>query len=131
MLDTFEAEKKKAELYLSYFTQCKGLQLEGVANGDLLLEHLKKFTEDFFGNSKNSESEALEVYNSLTTDLQRFAILYNQSLRFVSGPTSPAAPSGPRKAVYLLFGVFLGILIFVPLALFMEFWRRHKHYITE
>jgi hypothetical protein len=130
MVATFAAEKKKAELYLGYFTQCKGLQLNGAKNGSALLEMLDTFTRDFFSANETAEG-ALEVRNSLSTDLKRFSILQQQSLRFVSGPTSPTAPSGPRKSVYLLFGLFLGGLVFVALAIFLEFWRRHKEYITE
>ena len=130
MIATFVAEKKKAELYLGYFTQCKGLQLNGAKNGSALLAALEKFTQDFFSANETADG-ASEVRNSLTTDLKRFSILHQESLRFVSGPTSPTAPSGPRKSVYLLFGLFLGGLIFVALALFLEFWRRHKDYITQ
>lgn len=128
MIDSFAAEKKKAELYLGYFTQCKGLQLNGAVDGPSLLSTLEAFSEEFF-KAHETIPGTPDVRNSLATDLKRFAVLHEQSLRFVSGPTTPSAPVGPRKSVYLLFGLFLGCLIFVALALFLEFWKRHKDYI--
>jgi hypothetical protein len=131
LLEIFASEKRKAELFTQYFDGLRSVMEESAEGGERLLEKISSYKASFFQARDMDDLEIKEVFNSITTDIGRFHVLFSKTLRFISGPTYPDRHLRPRMSVVVSFGVFLGILFFVSLAFFLEFWQRNKRLMGE
>jgi len=126
ILESFAVERTKSLLYSKFFTELKDKLDKNPGSGDLVFKTFENLKEDFF-NSNNPQAPITQsVHNAVEIDLNRFKTLFQKTLQFVSGPTLPSVPEWPRKSIFLIFGFFLGFIIFVSVALILEFWEKYK-----
>jgi LPS O-antigen subunit length determinant protein (WzzB/FepE family) len=126
LLDSFKIEKRKSELYSAFFSQLKNITEKKYSNGDQLFKEITTLRENFFNKGNADDPEIRGVRNSTAIDLEKFNTLFYKTLRFISGPSLPEFPEWPRKSIFIIFGFFLGTLLFVSTALILEFWSKNK-----
>jgi LPS O-antigen subunit length determinant protein (WzzB/FepE family) len=131
MKECFEIEKKKSELYCAFFSELKKKLEQHHNSGEQVFKEIEMVKENLFKGRKSDALETRAVHNSITIELSRFNILFYKSLRFVSGPSLPDAPEWPKKSIFIIFGFFIGSLIFIFTALILEFWSKHKQLIKS
>ena len=126
LLDSFKIEKRKSELYSAFFSELKDLVEKQHANGDQLYKEITTLKDNFFNKENTDDLEVRGIRNSISIDLEKFNTLFYKTLRFISGPSLPEFPEWPRKSIFVIFGFFLGSLLFISLALILEFWSKNK-----
>ena len=126
LLDSFKIEKRKSELYVAFFNELKNIAEKKYTNGEQLFKEITALSENFFNKGNADDPEARGVRNSIAIDLEKFNTLFYKTLRFISGPSLPEFPEWPRKSIFVIFGIFLGTLIFLATALILEFWSKNK-----
>ena|GEM_PF-1036439 len=124
--ECFEIEKKKSDLYCEFFNELKKRLDKLHTSGEQVFEEIETVKENFFKKKKQDAPETQAVFNSITMELGRFNMLFYKSLRFVSGPSLPDTPEWPKKSLFVILGFFMGTLIFLFIALFLEFWEKNK-----
>jgi hypothetical protein len=129
LLESFKMEREKGLLYSRFFAKLKNTIDEGKTKSLLPLDVFKHLKTEFFKDKDAGNPVTRSLLNSLEVDINRFTILYNKTLQFVSGPTLPERPEWPRKSIFVSFGFFISLLLFCALALALEFWQRHKNTI--
>ncbi|MCP5046017.1 MAG: hypothetical protein GY940_02525, partial [bacterium] len=129
LLDSFGLERKRNLLYREFFSAVKKKLEAKPGSIEKLINSIHTLRAGFFRQPGDPLSQSLS--NSLDIDINRFDILFNKTLRFISGPTLPDIPEWPRKSIFLIFGFFLGVLVFVSIALILEFWEKHKAFIRD
>ncbi len=129
--ESFEIEKKKGDLYCEFLNEFKKRLDKHQSNGEQVFEEIETMKEDFFKRKKHDAPEIRSINNSISIELGRFNMLFYKSLRFVSGPSLPSSPEWPRKSIFIVFGFFIGSLIFIFTALILEFWSKHKQLIKS
>ena len=126
LLESFKIEKRKSEFYSAFLNELKNIVGKRHTNGDQLFKEITALKENFFNKENVDDPEARGVRNSIAIDLEKFNTLFYKTLRFISGPSLPEFPEWPRKAIFIIFGFFLGALIFISTALILEFWSKNK-----
>lgn len=129
LLERFKLEQEKTHLYSAFFSQLKDKLDEGKKNLLPPLRIYDKAVSDYFTRKDLDTPVIRAVKNSLHVDFNRFDILANKTLQFVSPPTLPGIPEWPRKSIFVAFGFFISLILFCALAMALEFWKRHKNVI--
>jgi hypothetical protein len=131
LLECLEVESKKIDLYYKFFSELKKIVDKKFMSGFVLLSEIETLMDDYFKSKDLNDDKVKTVYNSLTTDISKFTILFSQTMRFISGPTLPEQPTRPKKSVITIIGFFISLLIFISLAFILEFWEKNKKYINK
>lgn len=131
LLECLEVESKKIDLYYKFFSELKKIVDKKFISGFVLLSEIETLMNDYFKSKDLNDDKVKSVYNSLTTDISKFTILFSQAMRFISGPTLPEQPTRPKKSVITIIGFFISLLIFISLAFILEFWEKNKKYINK
>jgi LPS O-antigen subunit length determinant protein (WzzB/FepE family) len=129
LLDSFRIEKRKSELYSAFFSELKNLAEKYYSNGDQLYKEIAGLKDRFFDKEHENDPVVKEIRNSITIDLEKFNTLFYKTLRFITGPSLPEFPEWPRKSIFVIFGFFLGVLLFISIAFILEFWSKNKSLI--
>ncbi len=127
----FEIEKKKSELYCEFLNELKKRLDKHHSSGEQVFNEIEIAEENFFKKKNPDAPETLAIRNSIAIELSRFNMLFYKNLRFISGPSLPETPEWPKKAIFIIFGFFIGSLIFISTALILEFWSKHKQLIQS
>jgi len=131
LVESFEIEKRKSELYCEFFNELKKTLDKHHNSGEQVFKEIETAKESFFKKKMPDTPENRAVYNSITIELSRFNTLFYKSLRFVSGPSLPETPEWPKKSLFVILGFFMGGVIFLFIALFLEFWEKNKGLIKS
>jgi hypothetical protein len=131
LLATIEIERQKNLLFSKFFTELKKTLDKKPGSGARLSQTIETLKNEFFKKEDMNDPVTRSVLNSLNIDIDQLQTLYDKTLQFVSGPSRPTIPEWPRKSIFMIFGFFIGILIFISLALVLEFWEKHKSLIRE
>jgi len=130
LVAAFQVEKEKSQLFNLFFQALKTRLETPPINGPQVFTLLEELQKEFFKDKEIQDPVVRSVKNTLDIDSSRFQTYFYKTLRFVSGPSMPGGPFWPKKSTFVIFGLFLGTLFFIALALVLEFWERHKSAIT-
>jgi len=130
LVEHFKFEKRKNELFSGFFDELKKMPDKKFSSGEQVLKEIDALKDAFFKEKDPGNPGTQAVLNSIAIDRERFNTLFYKTLRFVSGPSLPEVPQWPRKSIFVIFGFFIGTLLFFSIALVLEFWNKHKKLIT-
>jgi hypothetical protein len=131
LVESFKGEKQRCELFCEFFRGFKKRLDQPHFNGEQIFKEAENFKGTFLSGKDQKDPIIRTVTNSINIGLEKFNMLYYKTLRFVSGPSLPLKPQWPRKSIFLITGFFLGVILFIFIALILEFWNRHKGLIKS
>jgi Chain length determinant protein len=127
----FRQDREKSLLFKEFFQVLKKQLDKRVINGKMIFKACEEVVSEFFKDKAIDDGAVRWVKNAINIDMNRFDTYYTRTLQLVSGPSLPGSPSWPRRAYFMILGLFLGVLFFVALALLLEFWENHRGIITK
>jgi len=130
LVEHFIFEKSKNELFCSFFDELRKVLDKKFGSGEQVFKDIAALNEAFFKEKDPGNPRTQAVLNSIAIDRERFNTLFYKTLRFVSGPSLPEVPEWPRKSIFVIFGFFIGTLLFIFIAFILEFWNKNKGLIT-
>jgi arylsulfatase A-like enzyme len=120
-----QTELQKSRLCLHFFSvvlremrQSEGSTLE-------ILTMIENLQDTYLKDKKLDEPLRKELALSIQNELSNFKEMLGGTMRFRSGPTRPQKPSQPPTGAVVILGFFLGLLVFVFLALFLDFLQKN------
>lgn len=118
--------KDKLSLRAEYFSRSFKELVENPKKGDFLFLMLKKIRDEVFSGKDFNKDEVKEVFNNLNIDMQTFDFTFFQNSRFISGPTIPAVPIKPQKALIIVVTFITSLSFLIVSVLFFEWWQSNK-----
>lgn len=124
-----QRNKQLVDLKYNFLSAAKKI-LDSEIFGGAVLGKCMELKDAFFAKKDSPADVTREAGNDVAIDFDNFVNL-KEEMQFISGPTLPARPIKPRKALIVVISFIIAFFIFVVLAFFIDWWKYNRKKIKN